>query len=252
MMNSQISKFFELLELNGLDDIRTAREFVEGAGFSLATDLSDIESWLIYKSEAGDYKAQHALAQFYLRGAFGYMDKEAAYKWCEKSAQQDYGPAVFLLASMKEDGREGTVPDRAEAICLLHKAITLSHGPAARLMGLQYLTGTIVPKNVDIARNYLAKGAELGDSESMFHLALMLRENGESADQAQAVQLLERAASANNASALRILASMYGCGLYGCKIDEEKAKKYTAKAEIVERPYTYDIDTTSFLRPKPY
>jgi len=251
-MNNQIPQFFELLELNGLDEIRIAREFVEAAGFSLATDLSEIKSWLIYKSESGDYKAQHALAQFYLRGAFGYMDKEAAYKWCEKSAQHDYGPAVFLLAGMKEDGRDGAAPDRAEAFRLVHKAIALSHGPAARLMGLQYLTGTIVHKNVDVARSYLVKGAELGDSESMFHLALMLRDDGELADQARAVQLLERAADANNASALRTLASMYRYGLCGCKIDEEKAEKYNAKAEIAERPYAYHISTASFLRPKPY
>jgi TPR repeat protein len=250
IQNEKIMQLFELLELNGLDEVRVAREFVESAGFLLKNDLDKIRIWLTEKAKSGNCRAQHALAVFYLIGAFEYVDKKSAYEWIKKSADQDYGPAVFLLAGMREEDQEEVSADKAESLRLLNKAIALSYGPAARFIGLQYLTGTTVAKNLDLARDYLLKGVALGDAESMFHLALILKADGELENQIQVMQLLERASDVNNASALRTLASMYSYGLNGCEIDKEKANIYNNRADVIERPYTYQIGKPDFFNPK--
>ncbi|WP_158755836.1 tetratricopeptide repeat protein [Dyella sp. S184] len=250
MRGEKVAKLCELLELNGLEGIRIARELVESAGFFIANDLDEIKNWLVEKAESGDRSAQHALAEFYLVGAFECVDKKSAFEWCKKSAEQDYGPAVFLMAGMREDDQEGLAADQAESVRLVNKAIALSYGPAARFMGLQYLTGATVEKNLDLARDYLSKGVDFGDGESMFHLALMLRGNGKLEDRFQVIRLLEQASDANNASALRTLASMYSNGVDGCEVDEEKAIMYNSRADVIERPYRYEINTDDFPCPR--
>jgi uncharacterized protein len=244
-MTEKTLKYIELLELAGLTGVSIAKSFVEAGGFSLSGDVEPVRDWLTKKSDAGDPYAQHALAEFYARGIFGYIDLNLAYKWCMLAAEKDVGAAVFLLASLRERDLTDIKADQIEAASLRKRALGLLYGPAARSFGLEYLSGNVVPKNERLAYEYFQKGVSLGDAESMFQLALFISKSGGGDSHVRAKELLERAAEAGNASALRKLANLYLSGGEGVLQDVNKAREFQQRADVLERAYSYDIDPPS-------
>jgi TPR repeat protein len=132
--------------------------------------------------------------------------------------------------------------DPIEAVSLRKQALELSYGPAARSFGLEYLSGSVVPKDERLAYQYFKEGASLGDAESMFQLALFISKSEEDDCQVRAKELFERAAEAGNASALRELANLYLSGSGGIPEDMKKAHEFQQRADVLERAYSYDID----------
>jgi TPR repeat protein len=62
------------------------------------------------KAQAGDYKAQFALAQAYVEGKKVPRDYVKSTEWLRKSADQDYAPAEVTLGAFYESGIFKEVP----------------------------------------------------------------------------------------------------------------------------------------------
>ena len=250
-VNDQVIYFLRKLEVVGFAGVRAAREYLQEGGLSLeADDVEHIHRWLLDAAEQGDARAQHALAEFYLRGVFGYMDTAAAHRWSVQAVQGDYPPAMVLLAGLRSEDQSFADADLSETTRLLKRAVDLGYGPAACHLGISYLLGDTSPRNPDLARNYFAKGAEWGDAGSMFHLASILLDEGGEDDCRWALELLDRAAGLDQLESISSLASIYREGRYGRDQDLEKASFYDARYEVVARPLFYKIDALSFLRPR--
>lgn len=75
--------------------------------------------WLERSAEGGCGEAQHHLASFLRRGAYGYpVDEDASEMWYRRAFEQDHPETLYLFALRKfEDGRPTD-----EAIRLLKKA----------------------------------------------------------------------------------------------------------------------------------
>lgn len=238
--------------MHGIDGIRVMRGSLKDMGLSLENDDADlIRREVEQRAVGGDSRAQYALAELYLRGVFGYMDIRAARHWCEQAARMNYAPAIFMLAGMLVEDRTGQDTSIDMSVGLLRRAFDLKYGPAACQLGVEYMVGGILQKNADLARNYFIKGVEWGDASSMFRLASLLLDNGDESDLRWAVELLERAAKSNQLEAIFCLTSIYRDGRYGLEKDPEKAAFYDAKYEAVTRSFSYSIDTSLFLRPRP-
>ena len=251
-LGKQVILFLEQLETHGFVGVRIAKSYLRKNGLSLESDDVDyIHHRLLSNADKGDSRAMYALAECYLRGVFGYMDTAEAYRWCSAASEGKYAPAMVMLAGFRIEDQSFADADLHEAIRLLKRAVDLGYGPAACHLGISYLTGSILPRNPDLARSYFAKGAELGDAGSMFHLASILLEDGGESDRHWALELLERAAESNQLEAIFSLISIHREGRYGLKEDAERAAYYDAKYDVVARSLSYKIDTSSFLRPRP-
>jgi len=240
-MTERILQYMEFLEVNGIANATVARHFVESFGFSFTSDLDRIKDWLIQEAEADNREAQHALAAFYLLGVFGYRSKELAYRFCHRSAELRFGPAVHLLSSFKEASSSNIAVARSESIRLRQEAVELGYGPAARSLGLDYLAGKFVPLDTALGRVYLEKGAELGDVESIFQLSLLLDASEFDSDRRRSNELLEQAAALNNSGALRKLAQLCRSGANGYEPNPKRADELNRQADSIEAPYSYDI-----------
>lgn len=233
-MTHNAKQFIEWLEASGFQNVKIAREYVESSASPLLKmDLKAISPWLEERANQGDVRAQHALGVFYTFGVFGYRHRELAHKWTTKAAEQNYGPALFLLAAFNIGESVG---DKNSNLDLLRKAEQLGYGPAARLLASEYEVGTELPHDEDMARHYYERAAELGDAESMFLLSIKLQNSANAIDLKRSVSLLEKAAVLNHPGALNALARFYENGVSGYPKDAEKALALVRRAELIQKP----------------
>ena len=152
------------------------------------------------KAEAGDVKAQYDLAYTLLMGDGAAVDYPAAMAWAVKAAMQGN---------------------------------TNAHG----LIGYMYYVGLGVSQDYDRAfHNYLLalNGGE--DPDMLMRLAYCyLRGHGVQKNYVMAVELMERAAAANDAYAMFILGMLYYEGRE-VPMDWERAKVWFAKSVSAEHP----------------
>ena len=100
----------------------------------------------LQKAQAGDAKAQAAVAKTYMQiggslEQFGPgRDYEEAFQWSKKAADQGDLDAMYYLALCYEHGR-GTDKDSAGAAAIYQKAAELGHAPSQWNLAVCYLNG---------------------------------------------------------------------------------------------------------------
>lgn len=143
---------------------RTAGEFFEDdeelkKGVELAEIYHDNEYYdILYKlAKKGNAEAQLRLGAFYESGRDGhYMFKEAA-EWYQKSAEQEYTPAMYTLGFCYECGR-GVTRNYQQAIYWYLKAADKGNNRALHRVGLLYEKGDKeVEKDLEKALYYYQK-----------------------------------------------------------------------------------------------
>lgn len=235
-MSHNAAQFIEWLEAHGFQNIKIAREYVESASLSFVTDIEAISVWLDEQANLGDVRAQHALGVFYIFGVFGYRHRGLACKWSTRAAEQNYGPALFLLAAFNIGEPDESQGDESKRLELLKKAEQLGYGPAARLLATEYEAGVQLPHDDDMAKHYYERAVELGDAESMFLLSIKLRDSTDANDVQRGASLLENAAALNDPGALNTLARFYESGIGGYPKDAKRAVELSKKAELIQKP----------------
>jgi hypothetical protein len=212
---------------------RDAMSFLQDAGFDLRNQRDQARRWCFEKASAGDAQAQYVLAELLVAGLFGDQDHDEALKWCKLAADNDFAPALMLLAGFYESGWAGLRRSDSLARQLTERAAEKRYLPAMRSLGASLVDGggDSASRGLDLLKN----AAALGDFYSTTFLAT--RELSSSTDDAtkeRALESLKESASAGDPHANRMLGYFYKGGEYGLARDDERARSYFSKADELE------------------
>ena len=178
-------------------------------------------SWWKKAGEAGDVPATFMLARFY-DGQFGhasFRDAELAYDYFLKAAEKGDPASMVALGSRLLNG-DVVKRDEQKGTGWLNKAIESKEFTAHLVLG-DYFENE--KKNLKSALSSYTLGAEAGQTDCMVRAAAFhLEGKGTDKDKGRGIELLEKAAKANNPQAHLMLAAQI--------LGEEKAdftKGYT-------------------------
>lgn len=162
-----------------------------------------------YAAEAHDAVAEYNLGLIYEYGKGVAVDNQKAKAWYEKSAIQEYPPAMTQLASLYLQGVLGQ-GDEQQALHWYKKATKSGDPMAAYYMGLLSETGVAAPLDFTAALAYYKQAAAQGNEKAKAALARMYQYGiGVEEDKAQALILYKELAKNNNAYAQYHLGLMY-------------------------------------------
>ena len=101
-----------------------------------------------------------------------------------------------------------------------------------RNLAAAYALGDGVGKDARRARAWYRRAARAGDASALYDLGLMYLEGeGGPADFAEGRRLLIAAGEAGDAMAQKVLAELFGQGLFGCEIDMDQKAKWRELAQ---------------------
>ncbi len=170
---------------------------------------------------------------------------KAAEAYAHAAAAGDVS-AMINLARM-EAGGEGVPVDFDGARTLLENAIAAGHGTNAwawATLGDLYRNADTEHQDLAAAADAYKKGADLGDTGAMLHLATMLASgDGVSADFAQARALLEKVIAAggeNVVLAWGALGDLYASGGPGQRDDGKAIEAYLNRAQLDNDSATWE------------
>jgi TPR repeat protein len=207
------------------------------AGDGVTKDIRTARYYLERAAAAGDSDAQFNLGLIFHNGEAGNHDLTRAMHWYEAAAKQNNADAFFNLAVIHETGETGSVnrekalecyeaaarlhhvgalfnlgnfwratgaPDAFRAAHYYEEAAEQGHAAAAFNLGWMYEHGSGVDKDLDTARRWYSRAAELGDQEAALCVASILLEEDPAAGSAlyeEAILWCRRAAEAGNRDA---------------------------------------------------
>lgn len=193
-------------------------------------------------SDKGDRNAQVKLAFLYERGLGGPSNAELALNWYTLSAKQGQVIAQYLLGSMYQLGKVGSVPDYTEAK-KWYSLSQKSYNPAAVALGFVFDT---VDDNYGQAWDNYKIAANRGDAIGQYNLGLIYElGKGQPVDQFKAESLYQSAAEQGYSPAMTQLGGLYFKGING-QPDEQKALAWYKKAaELGNREANYQLGLLS-------
>lgn len=193
-----------------------------GSPVSVAQQYSDEEigqmtRYYLDTARDGDAEAQYMAAYAYSQGFGVPVMPEKARFWLEKSAAQDFAPAVVQLGHelLLGIGKPGGI-ERGKA--LLNHAIELGAVDPYVILGAYYmgLNSNNVPLNTELAAQHLKQGAKLGHPAAMLYLGVMYHQGlepdadtGAELNVDEAIHWYSRAAALGHVQAMAGLASLY-------------------------------------------
>lgn len=241
-------KAVEWLEKSA-DQKNTKAQFQLGTMYSGGNGVDqDPEKSMDYLQAAAE--GNLPIAQYYL--AYSYdqgikpleRDVNKGIEWAEKSANQGYADALFLLGFMylrsdPVDEAKGfewllklSETDKNE---LLEEKYSYTDSYLNYELGRRYLNGIGIDKNVEKALEYLTKADELNSAEAQYQLGLMyqLGEDVEK-DLTKAVEFFTKSSDQGLAQAKYELGLMYKLG-EGVEKDLTKAVEFLT--DVADRGY---------------
>jgi uncharacterized protein len=188
--------------------------------------------WCAEHAEAGDPRAQHALAKLLWIGLGGPRDDPSAAQWCARASAQGYLPATVMLAGFYSTGI-GLPVDDGRSIELLETAVNAGSPEAMSLLGVSYEHGLGVEKDHSKALALWRSAAHLGNVDAQCSLGSELIQSAAPGEVAEGVRWLRAAAEQGNYSAHYALADLYETGKGGLPQDKREAEKHrTTAAEL--------------------
>ena len=193
-----------------------------GCSFGVAQQHSDEEigqmtRYYLDAARDGDAEAQYMAAHAYSRGFGVPVMPEKARFWLEKSAAQDFAPALVQLGHEVLLGI-GSAHDIERGKALLQRSIELGAVDPYVILGAYYmgLNSNNGPLNMHLAAQHLQRGAKLGHPAAMLYLGVMYHRGLEPEAETdadlnvdKAVYWYTRAAEAGDVKAMAGLASLY-------------------------------------------
>ncbi|UDQ97271.1 tetratricopeptide repeat protein [Lentisphaerota bacterium WC36G] len=189
----------------------------------------DLEKAYNFYSQAARYNdsdAMYKLGQFYLKGKVVAKNEAKAFEYFLKGAQQENIDCLIEVAYSFRNGR-GIEKDDAMAVKWYKYGIKLNDPNSAYFLAHAYKYGSLSLKvNYQKAHEYFTIGAELGDNECQFELAIIYEDGlGVEKDFTKALKLYEQSANNGNGQAKCLLGIYYYQGI-NIKKDYQKALKY--------------------------
>ncbi|MBZ4334447.1 tetratricopeptide repeat protein [Corallococcus sp. AS-1-12] len=251
--------------------IELGRRYIDGAGFSVKNPEAGL---LLYKKAIaeGDKSAMLDLGSRYLDSKGLGKNTVEGERLLREASQKNYAPAMLDLALRLMDGR-GLKKSTVEGRQLLFKAAQKGHPPsmeayAYRLftgngyqrdskegqrwltmaakknltsaminLGIRFVEGDHVVQNRETGERWLRKAVRLGSIYAQSQLATLALDGKIDIEKEEALSMLDKAASAGDASAIGELAFRLRLGL-GQSRDKEKADHWLREAERRNRMNT--------------
>ena len=194
---------------------------------------------LVTKAKAGDATAQWKVGKCYFDGEKGVMiDNKEAFKWFQKSAEQDNPFAKFYLGRCYDEGF-AVIVNYTKANAFYKEAVkgldTLAlegNSDAQYLLGMCYDSGFGIEENISEAIKWYKAAAEHDNVEAQCELGFIYSEDGRvKKSYADAVKWYKSAAEQGNAGAQCNLGFCYEKGRGVTKSFNEAAKWYRLAAE---------------------
>lgn len=196
-------------ELPSISDGSVMMDMSVDSNFNIAVDaytLGDYSRALNFATFAADNglpDAQVMVAHIYLRGLSGIVDHNKAADYYRKAAAQQNSDAFMGLGEMAQRSLAGLTP--SDAMTWFSSAAQAGRKDAMRAIGEMYLKGQGVTPDSDKAEFWLAKAAQMGDSQADRKMADSLFET----DPVKALEYYEKAAAGGDHEAAYIAALMY-------------------------------------------
>ena len=133
-----------------------------------------VEAARFYRAaaDAGDRRAQNALAYLYVMGQGVVKDHQRAFELFSKSAEAGWPAAMGNLGSMYGNG-DFVKEDDAKALDWYEKAIEAGNYFGLAQAGVMYFNGKGTPRDYNAAAQYFQQAADMGDGYSLKFLAIM-------------------------------------------------------------------------------
>lgn len=203
--------------------------FLLGHHEGLFGDIKKAEDLLRKSAEQGDARAQYRLAVILANNG----DKKAALSWWEKSAKQNYVPALERLAWIYWKGEEGVfAQDRKKAFSLFKTAAYLGSSDAQERLAWCYINEeNVVKEDVPRGRIWQWLAAERDDRLAQIRLANDYRQAAKKNPDRwfDAFRWFSRAAEQGHARAAADLGDCYWFGR-GTEKDQKLAAEWFKKS----------------------
>ena len=195
--------------------------YIQGKG--VAQSYEEAAKWYRKAADQGDANAQYNLGVSYDRGDGVVQSYEEAVKWYRKAADQGNVEAQNNLGVCYYWGN-GVVQSNEEAAKWFQKAANQGHASAQNSLGVCYSRGEGVVQSHEEAVKWYRKAADQGNVGAQWNLGINYEYgNGVPQDWEEAAVWYEKAAEQGYAKAQKRMARCYREGL-GVPVDEEKAK----------------------------
>ncbi|MGN1392533.1 MAG: SEL1-like repeat protein [Succinivibrionaceae bacterium] len=148
-----------------LEAIATMYQYGLGVPQDLVIAQNYYDKWIdVYykKAQQGDAKSQYLLGLYFYDGTRHQIDEEKAKEWFEKSANQNYIPALEILGNLYTFGGEKIQQDTAKANDIYKKLIELYTDQIGKndidamiQLSTLYSNGIGVPQDLEKAKKFL-------------------------------------------------------------------------------------------------
>jgi ABC-type polysaccharide/polyol phosphate transport system ATPase subunit/TPR repeat protein len=135
-------------------------------GIGVAADGKKALMWLTKASDCGDAVSRHLAGEMYKDGIGINENASEALKWFKSAAEQENVHSILAIIQMKDAGKA----DDSSFKYAIERLEQLARGGnvfAIRNLGIMYLEGKSVTKNIEEARLWFEKAAVLGDAFSI-------------------------------------------------------------------------------------
>lgn len=171
----------------------------------------------------GSFKAAESLLKISQRKNF--------YSSLEKEVKRNNADAMFVWAGLIALGLDYSITEE-QAFELLEKARKQKHTNAIIELGLAYYSGSIVKKDSLKALDYFSEAANLGSNEAIVRLAFIKIKNGNKAENASNISILDKYSKKGSVLAEAALAHCYE---YGIAVKQNKGKAASLYRQAAQR-----------------
>ncbi|MCI6654992.1 MAG: sel1 repeat family protein [Clostridium sp.] len=198
-------------------------------GFSV--DYQEAYRWLEKSAEQENRNAQYMLAYMYDLGLGVEQNYEEEYKWLEKSAEQENEAAQYMLAHMYYYGK-GMEENYQEAFKWYSKSAEKGNSDAQNSLGDMYYYGKGIEKNYQEAFKWYSESAEKGNSDAQYNLGYMYDYGvGVEKNYLEAFKWYSESAEKGNNNATNSLGDMYYYGKGMEKNYQKALEEYKVAAD---------------------
>jgi TPR repeat protein len=199
--------------------------------------LEQLKRALTVKADAGDVKAQRALAGLYQSGSLApdgsaQHDYAGAAYWYHQASVHGDAQASYELAILYRNGL-GVPADAAQSFQLLEKAAEANYVPAMPLLSDAYASQK-TPVSGQRATYWATTAAEAGDPRGWMILGFEYNVGKLGGDQVtwypRALAAYRKAAAGGNCVAMMAIGDLYASG-QGVPTDQAQAQSWHAKAQ---------------------
>ena len=204
---------------------------IDDAGAAYARGaLAAARSAFTRLSRQGLPAADYNLAVMHLRAEFPHASPREALRLMTRAAEAGFVTAIFGLAQLHEQGQAGLRVDLVEATRWYQRAAELGNSEGMSSLAVMLENGSGLTQDYGRAAEYYRLAANAGDARGYLGLgSLTARGAGVRASPAEALKLFQAAADRGSVAAMRNLGIMYEGG-QGAPTDRKKAIDYYRKA----------------------